>query len=272
MASTLVDILLQSGDLQLHQLESARGQQSFNGGRIEHILVDSRMIGERELVAAIARVTQFPEAKLDQFQPDGTALARLPDAFAWHTVCFPMEYDERARSLVVAVTDPTDIELADTIIRNCGCRLKAKIAGVQEIRRAIRRHYRGEYVPDAENAAEVPDFAPSDGEEEFKITDMSGNTVMTSLQTLKNQHDAQLAAKAAAGGGEARAPSRPAPPPPPIDDLTDSLFDIQALTPDERERIEKIAANVNKSGIILKALLELLEENGILWPGERDTL
>ncbi|MDF1562406.1 MAG: hypothetical protein P1V51_05140 [Deltaproteobacteria bacterium] len=263
--SDLVDLLLKSGDLEFDQIESARGQQQLHGGRVEHILIETRMIPERTLVAAIARVTQLPVANLDKANPDGTALARLPDAFCWENICFPTEYDEHSRTVTVAVTDPTDIIFIDGLIRQCGCRVKTLVAGVEEIRRAIRRHYRGEWIPEGDLETD-PSMGQASGDE-FKITDMSGNTVMTSLKDLKAQHDAQVAAQ----GGGPPGPPLPGPPqrpPPPVADFgsastsIDDLFAIRALSPAERERVEKVQGNVEKSQIILRAIMELLEEKG----------
>ncbi len=254
--SHLADLLLRSGDLEFDQLESVRGQQAYRGGRLEHLLVENRMIPEKTLVAAIARVTGTPVARLDALRPDGTALARLPDAFCWELPCFPVSYDEGNRSLTVAVTDPTDIALIDEIIQRSGCRVKALVGGVAEIRRAIRRHYRGEYVPDDEGEGLTLDEG---GEEEFKITDMSGKTVMTSLQALKAQHEAQ----------QAQATPAPSPPPAaPRGSGISGLFSIRVLSPDERERLERVRTNLEKSQLILSAILSLLEEKGVLRQAE----
>jgi hypothetical protein len=130
------------------------------------------------------------------------------------------------------------------------------VGGVGEIRRAIRRHYRGEYVPDDEGEGLTLDEG---GEEEFKITDMSGKTVMTSLQALKAQHEAQQAQAASAS---------PVPPAPPRGSGISGLFSIRVLSPEERERLHRVRANLEKSQLILSAILSLLEEKGVLRQAE----
>ena len=96
--------------------------------------------------------------------------------------------------------------------------------------------------------------APASSEEEFKITDMAGHTMVTSQDQVKAEAP----------------PPRPAPPPPLADDPADVLFDVRTLGPGELARLRKIQANQEKSALVLRAILELLEERGYLTRAEVD--
>jgi hypothetical protein len=245
----LGDKLVAHGAIDPSQLESARSHQRNYGGRLEEILVEQRMVSESPLADAIAEVTGCRRIRLDDIQPEGAARAKLPVSAAEENVAFPCALRDDGRTLWVAVTDPTDLTALDGIAGRSGCRIRAMVAGAREIRRAIQRHYHG--VEEAAPAEE----AVASGAEGFKITDISGNTVMTSMESLREQHDA--------------AQARRAPAPPVADeDPADALFDIQALSPDEVARLEKVRSHQEKSAIVLRALVELLEEKGVFAPGE----
>lgn len=249
----LAELLLTHNEIDWNQLESARGQQQFSGARLEHILVEARMVPERRLADAIARVTHTERALLDELSVDGAALAKMDGDTCWKEVVFPVAVADNGRTLHVAFTDPIDIGLTDRIGQITGCRVVPKVAGLNEIRRAIRRHYYGEAVATPEEEA------PSEnaGEEVFKITDMAGHTVVTARDQVK---------PAAPAAPVARAPE---PPPPPVaGDPADVLFDVRALGPEERARLKKVAANQAKSARVLSALIELLEERGYLTRAE----
>lgn len=256
---SLADLLVESNDIGHHQLRGARAHQDAHGGRIEHILVENRMMKEEDLTEAISRVTGLDRVYLDEIPASGVAMAKLKSEYCMDLPCFPVAYQEETRTLQVAMTDPTDLMLLDPIIQRAGCRVKPLVAGVTEIRRAVRRHYLGEYI-----APEEVEFEPAeDEEEEFKITDMSGKTMMTSLEKLKKEHEAKKAA--AASGG---LPFDP--PPPPVSNAAADFLAIEALGPDEVERLEKVRRNFEKSQIILGAILALLEDKGILTRAEVD--
>jgi hypothetical protein len=239
-------LLIERGAIDQSQLDSARSHQRGFGGKLEEILVEQRMVSEPKLADAIAQATGTRRVVLDEIQPEPAARAKLPLAAAEQEVAFPVALRDDGRTLWVALTNPTDLSTLDRLAAFAGCRIRPMVAGGREIRRAIALHYRGE----APMAVEMPS-APAESAEGFKITDMSGKTVMTSLEAVKKQHEL-------------------APPPPPIDDgdLGDDLFDIQAFSPDEVARIHKVMEHQEKGSVVLRALTELLVEKGLLQPDE----
>ncbi|RMG13550.1 MAG: hypothetical protein D6729_14810 [Deltaproteobacteria bacterium] len=247
--SDLATLLLEQRYIDINQLDSARAQQEYTGKRIEHILVESRMVPERNLVDYISRVTRIPEVDLAQVVPRGDALAKMKGTDCFDLAVLPLELENNGRTLVVAVTDPVDIGHLDHIMRLAGCRVRTMVAGVNAIRRAVRKYYFGEEVEE-----EGIDLPPED---EFKITDMSGNTVMTSIDQLRRQDEARRRAQAAAS-------AQASPSPPPRSDLFGGdLFDIKALSPQERARLSKLEDHMEKSRIVLQSVLELLVEKGV---------
>ncbi|MFW5879007.1 MAG: hypothetical protein ACOCVR_04230, partial [Myxococcota bacterium] len=175
-------LLVQHGAIDQSQLDSARSHQRSFGGKIEEILVEQRMVSEPKLADAISQVTSTRRIVLDEIEPEGAARAKLPLSAAEQEVAFPIALRDEGRTLWVAVTDPTDIQIMDRLATRAGCRVRLCVAGGREIRRAIAYHYKGE----VQESIDMPS-APEEPEEGFKITDMSGKTVMTSLDDLRKQ-------------------------------------------------------------------------------------
>lgn len=246
-------LLVEHGAIDQNQLDSARSHQRSFGGKIEEILVERRMVSEPKLADAISQVTGTRRIVLDDIEPEGSARAKLQVSVAEEEVAFPVALRDDGRTLWVAVSDPTDIDLLDRLAARAGCKVRAVVAGAREIRRAISLHYRG--AKDAQMAPAEQD----DSDEGLKITDVSGNPVVTSLDQDKAQSEAKSSRRA---------------PPPPVDDEDDDedfaagLFDIQALSPDEVLRLQKVIDHQEKGSLVLKAITELLVEKGVLSPDE----
>jgi hypothetical protein len=244
-------LLIERGAIDRSQLDSARSHQRSFGGRIEEILVEQRMVSEPKLADAIAQATGTRRVVLDEIQPEASARAKLPAAAAEEEVALPVALRDDGRTLWVAMTDPTDIPRLDRLAARAGCRIRPMVAGGREIRRAIALHYRGE----VDAAVDMPS-APADSGEAFKVTDMSGKTLMTSLDVVRAQHEVA---------------QQSMPKSSPYDDDEDpaaDLFDIQAFSPDEVARIHKVFDHQEKGSLVLRALTELLLEKGLLRPEE----
>ena len=98
-----------------------------------------------------------------------------------------------------------------------------------------------------------PDPMSTGEEEEFKVVDMSGNTVVKRMAQVAPSIAAQNAAES--GGSSAG-------------DLLDEILSggsaPEGLSAEELQRLETVKINQEKSSKILRALLELLLEKGEL--------
>ncbi len=95
-------------------------------------------------------------------------------------------------------------------------------------------------------------------EEEFKVVDMSGNTVVKRIADVSPAIAAQNAADnaAAASGGSSAGDL--------LDEILSGGSAPAGLTAEELQRLETVKINQEKSSKILRALLELLLEKGEL--------
>jgi hypothetical protein len=67
--------------------------------------------------------------------------ARIPAQVARRLVVVPVRHDSSRRTLVVAVSDPTDISTIDQLAFATGQRIEVIGVPVEDLRRAVARHY-----------------------------------------------------------------------------------------------------------------------------------
>jgi hypothetical protein len=144
------------------------------------------------------------------------------------------------------------------------------VASDREIETAIMRHYRGQEPAMSSRytgESQRQDTTTTSGgeEDEFKVVDMSGNTVVKRVADIQPpQAAAPAPAPSTSSGGASAA------------DLLDEILsggsaEPPGLTPEEMQRLDTVRMNQEKSSKILRALLELLLEKGSLTQKELAT-
>lgn len=226
----LGELLLKAKVLQEVQLEAALAEQRKWGGKLGEILVRMNFLSEDLLIKALSKQLGLPVISLDTIQGIPPHVkAKVPVATARDLFAVPIQLREDGKVLVVAVSDPLNMELVDTLRAVSGCRLQVQIAGRAQIQRAFARFYEG--------SADGSDFEGS-----FKVIDSSGRTLVKSLREVEQDHDEKLAAKA-----EAVAAPRPAAAP--VSAAAELLRNLEEV------QRKEVAA--------LKALMELMIEKGV---------
>jgi hypothetical protein len=89
--------------------------------------------------AARARYLRGVQDVLSAVTPD--LAARIPAQVARRLVVIPVRHDPSRRTLVVAVADPSDISTIDQLSFATGLRVEVVAAPIDELRRAVARHY-----------------------------------------------------------------------------------------------------------------------------------
>ncbi|MBI3182702.1 MAG: general secretion pathway protein GspE [Myxococcales bacterium] len=270
----IAEILVKAEVIDDLQLRSASSQQAQWGGRIAKIVVEMRFAKEDAVTKAIGDALGMQAVQLGTVQKDPAALSKVELSFAEEKGIFPVQLKDNGRTLVLAMANPTDLETIDAVGRKVRARVQPVLSGEGDIRRAILRHYRN-VEPELLGgpSAQAPRAAePPPDEEEFKITDLSGKTVMRSLESvhpgLAAEVEAEKAAvvaapritaavesKAGSGKGIAEAAA-----------ILDEMLGPSpagGLSAEEQKRLESLRANQHKSAVILKALAELLVEKGV---------
>jgi hypothetical protein len=243
------------------QLRSALARHDQWGGRLSRVVTDMGLAKEETVLSAIAQATGTQRFHLGNLTRDASALSKVDVTLAEQKGIFPVALKDNGKTLVLAMADPTDLNTVDQVAARARARVLVVIASDREIEHAILRHYRGQ-EPVAMSTRyngehRQPDALSSEEEgDEFKVVDMSGNTVVKRISEIVPPQAAPASAPAPGGGSTAS-------------DLLDEILAGGAsapagFSPEELQRLETLRVNQEKSSKILRALLELLLEKNAL--------
>jgi type IV pilus assembly protein PilB len=143
-AKKLGELLKEVGLIDDFQLQSALSHQRNWGGKLGAILVELEFVSEEDVAKVIAEKMRVPYANL--FEPEiPETITRLikPDV-AKKYVVIPVKKD--AGRVVVALSDPLDIEAIDELRFITGLNIVPALALESEIKLAIQKYYDREEV------------------------------------------------------------------------------------------------------------------------------
>lgn len=260
-------LVLGSGQVDPTSLGEAELRQAQWGGRFTQILLDMELISEDALVDLIADGMRVPRIDLEGITPDALTLSRVDPEYAVSHGLFPVALRDGARTLLLAMADPSDLAAADHVARGAGVRIQVAVAGERALARAQARlwpHLAS--APDAfsqvQGARHADDAEAEEEHTGFKVVDAYGHTVARGIDALM---------------------AMDAPPPPPqatgeldrtpersqaaalLDDLLGGASPVpEGFTTEQLERLEALQQNQEKSSRILRAILELTAEKGLM--------
>jgi type IV pilus assembly protein PilB len=139
----LGDFLLKEGIITASQLEKAVTAQRQEGGRLGEILIKLGIVKEEQVLAALCKQLNMPYFSL------GTGMLKpamdqglenlIPHDFAFKNAVLPLS--RMLRSLTVALSDPLDILLIDSLRKLTGSEINPVIATRSDILKAIEEFY-----------------------------------------------------------------------------------------------------------------------------------
>jgi type IV pilus assembly protein PilB len=147
----LADILLDQALVSTDDLAAAQVEQQRAGRSLGRILVDSGVLTEGQLVAALAEQIGMPFVDLSEFQVDSAALLTVPAAVCRRYNALPIAFD--GGRLIVAMADPANVFALDDMRSHSGRETRPVIATKTDVVAAINRFYRAESDLDDLSAA-----------------------------------------------------------------------------------------------------------------------
>jgi len=127
-------ILLRRGLIDLQQLETARSLA--NGKRVDQIVVEMGFVPENDALGAIGEELGLAYVDLREFEIEKGLLAEFPTSLIFRNVLLPL-YRKKGR-VVVATSDPFDLESLNELAAASGQRLIPVLAARDEIERLIK--------------------------------------------------------------------------------------------------------------------------------------
>ena len=256
MSARLGDILIAQGVIDQEKLQAALSDQSAFGGKLGRTLVDLGYVTEGQLMRAVSEQLGLEIVDLDTAEIDVEALSCLSvDACERYGV-FPVRVDQEQRVLWVATAEP-DRAMLQEVAQVAQYTLEPVLSPMSAIDRAVRHYYFGEKHGPKARRGDALTSIPSD----IPLASPAARSVPNPLSE-DARYEEEAAARAAPPlvealvepsdglqGGIAPAPAG------------DSVEELRTLL----LRIEKaVAAN----GRAFRALVELLQEKGIVRRGE----
>ncbi|MCI0571702.1 MAG: general secretion pathway protein GspE [Myxococcaceae bacterium] len=224
-------VLLEAGLVTREQLLTALQQQEHWGGRLTRQIEELGYATEEAMTAAVERGLRIPRLRLATVTPTAAALSRVDAELAEARGVLPVAFQDGGRTLLLAMADPTDVATMDEVARRSQTRVQPAVVGDREVEAAILRHYHGV------DAAPAPSAAGPDG-------------VTEKLDVAPDLLGASARADSAANLLEEL--------------LTGEATQPGTLTAEEQHRLALLKQNQVRSGRVLRALLELLVEKGVL--------
>ncbi|MCP3144237.1 GspE/PulE/PilB domain-containing protein [Pyxidicoccus xibeiensis] len=261
------EILVKARVIDDLQLRSALASQDQWGGRLSRIVADLGLATDETIAEAICQGLGMQRVQLGNITRDAGALARVDVTLAEQKGIFPVGLKDNGKTLVLAMADPTDLSTLDQVAAKSRARVVVMVASEREIEHAILRHYRNQEPVSSTRFSGSPSQSSSggefdeQGEDEFKVVDMSGKTVVKRIADIVPP------------GSPATAPAeKPGPPVPgagaSAGDILDEILaggtPKSEWTEEDLQRLNTVQQNQEKSSKILRALLELLLEKGQL--------
>ncbi len=143
MARTRIgELLVNGGQIDADQLDSALAHQRQWGGRLGQAIVRLGFLTEERLLQAVGSQLGAPFVVIGQRAVAPAVVALVPRKIIRARRAFPLEKrtDHRRGPLVVAFADPADLTAVDEIAFATGLEVKAVLAAEWDIEQAIARH------------------------------------------------------------------------------------------------------------------------------------
>jgi hypothetical protein len=152
----LGELLVKAGHLSEDGLTRALEEQKKWGGRLGRILREMNLVSEAILLKALTKQLGLPRAELGNIDVPQPILMQIDPRFAMENHLCPERYDDKARTLLVAMVDHLNLGALDQIASKTGTRVRTSLAGDSEISDALARLY-------PSHPAVMPAKAPGQG-------------------------------------------------------------------------------------------------------------
>jgi type IV pilus assembly protein PilB len=139
MSGRLGELLVRENLISLQQLQKAQDEQRKGGGRIGSLLVRQGSIAEGDLTNFLSKQYGVPAIGLKDFEIDEEVIRLIPRATAEKHQIVPV--NRAGSSLIIAMSDPSNIFAIDDIKFLTGYNVEVVVASEQAIREAIEKYY-----------------------------------------------------------------------------------------------------------------------------------
>ncbi len=144
--NSIVDLLYSEHLLSDEQYSDIKVKSATMGKTPEAILDSLSIVPEAKIAEARAKLLGIPFISLATTSFSPQALGLLPRAVVERFALIPFFYDDKAKSLSIAMANPVDLDAIDFVRQKTGLTIKTFAAAPSEVATAIDQQYRQELV------------------------------------------------------------------------------------------------------------------------------
>lgn len=170
---TVSDVLLASHLLTPLQYQDIKVKAATQAVTDEVILKSLNLVPEEKLAEAKAKLLGVPFISLESTSFSPQAISLLPRAVVERFSLIPFLYDEKTKTLSIAMGNPVDLDALSFVRQKTGLMIKSFAAAPSEVEKAIKEQYRQEIVGEVGEALRET--------EEFKKTKTVDSTEIAQI-------------------------------------------------------------------------------------------
>jgi type IV pilus assembly protein PilB len=163
-------LLMRDGMITAEQLAAALAQKEAEGGRLGEILLRYNVTTATAIARALAEQYGFEFLELSRIDLVASATSLLPENVARRLSALPIAFDEDG-TVVVAVTDPTDVMASDDLRLALGLQIRFVVVSVSDLARTLDRCFRANVAVEMESDVLEEEEEPIEDITEGDVTD-----------------------------------------------------------------------------------------------------
>jgi len=180
MPGRIGELLVRENLISLQQLQKAQEEQKKAGGRLGYQLTKLGFIEESELTAFLSKQYGVPAIDLNEFEIDPDVIKLVPREVVEKHLIIPV--NRAGASLIVAMSDPSNIFAIDDIKFLTGYNIEVVVAAEGAIRKAIEKYYGENAMSQLANEASVEDIMGEFEDGEIAVADAESSINVVDLE------------------------------------------------------------------------------------------
>jgi type IV pilus assembly protein PilB len=145
-ARSVLDVLYADHLLTKAQYEEVKVKSATDGISAAEVLKSMGVVAEEKISEALARMLGIPYISLASISFSPQAIGLLPKAVVERFVLIPFLYEEKTKTLSIAMANPVDLDALGFVRQKTGLNVKSFAASPKEVKAAIEQQYQQELV------------------------------------------------------------------------------------------------------------------------------
>lgn len=143
---SILNILLAQHALTKQQYDDVKVKSATDGLSPAEVLKSMNIVPEEKIAEAFAQSVGIPYISLSSVSFSPQAIGLLPKAVVDRFLVIPFLYEEKTKTLSIAMANPLDLDAIAFVRQKTGLNVKSYAAAPKEVKSAIEQQYRQELV------------------------------------------------------------------------------------------------------------------------------